>query len=212
MMNLEILRKVFSLIAVMLLVGGCKSVPAPQEKFYRLDPIIGESVSAKKGCGTILVGRLGSRGFAGGRAIVFRNKVDPLQVQRYNYHLWSEPPASMIQDGVAQSLRASGIAEYVITPAERASTEWIVSGVLVRMDHFPESEPPYVELELEIGVVSTANRQTVFFKTYRETEAAVSNSIVDAVKAFNSVFQRILTSIQEDVTVVLDRERALCAL
>ena len=192
------------------LVAGCQSGPAPRETFYRLAPDFEQLVHNEQACGTLLVGRLGTRGFAGGRAIVFRDEAEPLQVQRYNYHLWSESPALMIQDALARSLRATASARYVITPAERANADWIVSGILLRMEHFPDALPAKVVIEAELGIVGTETRQALFLQRYIETESATSNRIDDAVHSFNQALQRMLLRFQADAAKVLIQHRVAC--
>lgn len=192
------------------LIAGCQSDPAPRETFYRLAPGFEQLVHDQQACGTLLVGRIGSRGFSGGRAIVFRDETDPLQVQRYNYHLWSEPPALMLQDAIVRSLRTADLAHYVITPAERANADWIVSGILLRMEHLPDALPAKVVIEAELGIVGADTRQTLFLERYIETESAISTTIDDAVQSFNTALQRMLVRFQTDATKVLSGHRAIC--
>lgn len=199
------------IIAGFIHLSGCTSGPAPREVFYRLDPGTGPAVDSDANCGTILVSRMAARGFAGGRPIVFRGQADPLQVQRYNYHSWSEPPAMMIQDGIAKSLRAAGLVRFVITPTERATANWIVSGTLLRMEHFPETSPSAVEIEMEIGVVSTATRETVFLDRYLERVSAQSNRIDAAVSAFNTALQKILLKFPEDLGAAVGHRFDTCS-
>jgi cholesterol transport system auxiliary component len=196
--------------AMAITIIACQSGPAPREAYYRLEPEIQQFAPDPLACGTILVGRFETRGFAGGRAIVFRDQDNSLEIQRYHYHLWSETPALMIQDAIARSLRAAGLARYVITPVERANADWIVSGRLIRMDHYPNATPGRVEIETEIGMVAANTRGTLFLKRYLETEPAASNGIDDAVRAFNTALERMLTRFQHDAGKVLSHDRSSC--
>ncbi|MGH8557498.1 MAG: ABC-type transport auxiliary lipoprotein family protein [Methylococcales bacterium] len=193
-----------------LTIIACQSGPAPRETYYQLAPEIQQSPLDPQACGTLLVGRLGTRGFAGGRAIVFRDRADSLEIQRYHYNLWSEAPALMIQEAIARSLRATGLIRYVITPVERANADWIVSGNLFRLEHFPNSSPASVVLEVELGIVSANTRETLFLKRYLETESTASNRIGDAVKAFNKALEQILDQFQKDAGKILALHRVSC--
>ncbi|MCI0653236.1 MAG: ABC-type transport auxiliary lipoprotein family protein [Methylococcaceae bacterium] len=193
-----------------LTIIACQSGPAPRETYYQLEPEIQQGPPDPKACGTLLVGRLGTHGFAGGRAIVFRERADSLEIQRYHYNLWSEAPALMIQQAIARSLRATGLLRYVITPVERANADWIVSGSLLRLEHFPNSSPASVVFEVELGIVSAKSRETLFLKRYLETESAANNNIGDAVKAFNNALEQMLAQFQKDAGKILALHRASC--
>ncbi|MCI0734464.1 MAG: PqiC family protein [Methylococcaceae bacterium] len=198
------------LCALCVIFAACQSAPVPRETYYQLAPEIRQETPDPKACGTILVGRLATRGFAGGRGIVFRDREDSLEIQRYSYHRWSEPPASMIQDAIARSMRASGLIRYVITPAERANADWIVSGSLIRLEHYPNSLPARVELEAELGLVAANSHETLLLERYLESEPAASNSIDDAVRAFNKTLERLLVRFQKDARTILILNRLAC--
>ncbi|MCI0653839.1 MAG: PqiC family protein [Methylococcaceae bacterium] len=198
------------LCTLCVIFAACQSAPVPRETYYQLAPEIRQETPDPKACGTILVGRLETRGFAGGRGIVFRDREDSLEIQRYSYHRWSEPPASMIQDAIARSMRASGLIRYVITPAERANADWIVSGSLIRLEHYPNSLPARVELEAELGLVAANSHETLLLERYLESEPAASNSIDDAVRAFNKTLERLLVRFQKDARTILILNRLAC--
>jgi cholesterol transport system auxiliary component len=192
------------------MTSGCQSGPAVRETFYRLSPEFTESVPKFKACGTVMVRRPGTRGFAGGRAIAFRERASSPEIHRYNYHSWSESPALMIQDAMVRALRTAGLARYVITPAERANADWIVSGNLLRMEHFPNAVPARILIEAEIGIAAANTRQTLFWQRYQETEPAPTNGIEDAVLAFKKALERMLGQFQTDAGKVLAQDRSSC--
>lgn len=196
--------------ALCLVLAACQSGPTAREVYYQLAPRIQSNPSGRESCGTVLVGKLATRGFAGGRAIVFRDQANSPEIQRYSYHLWSEPPAGMIQDAIVRSLRATGIPRYVITPVERANADWIVSGTLIRLEHYPNASPARVEIEAELGLVAAKTHETLFLERYLESEPAASNGIEDAVRAFNKALERLLMRFQKDASEILIAGRALC--
>ncbi|MGH8475305.1 MAG: ABC-type transport auxiliary lipoprotein family protein [Methylococcales bacterium] len=191
-------------------ISACQSGPKPRQSYYQLAPEIRQQSPDPKACGTILVSRVESRGFAGGRAIVFRESADSLEVQRYHYHFWSQSPDSMIQEGITLSLRATGLFRYVITPAERAQADWIVSGTLLRLEHFPNAAPANIVLEVELGVVAAKTHETIFLKRYLENGSATNNSVNDAVLALNHALERMLANIQYDMTKKSTDQRTSC--
>jgi len=128
-------NRILTLICATLAFSGCSSGRSPQDRFYRLVPEIHVQANSKVSAGTIMVSHLSSRGFTGGRRIVFRNKSHQFRVQRYAYELWVEPPATMIHDALVKALHAAAVADYVITPVDRANAEWVLSGSLFRAEY-----------------------------------------------------------------------------
>ena len=199
------LLALFPIIAGYAVLSACASGPPPEDVFYTLAPVTTPPASASPLTGTILVNRLATRGFTGGRRIVFRDEKQPLQIQRYHYLYWADAPAVMIQDQLAQGLRDAAIADYVITPAERARADWIGSGNLLRMEHHPDARPPAVAVEVELGIVSAACRDSVFLKRYSVHQAAQNKQIDQAIPAFERALRRLIGQFLKDARGVLDQ-------
>lgn len=196
----------FAIIAACALVAGCASARSPQDSFYTLAPVVTAGKSAKPVAGTILVNRLAARGLTAGRQIVFRDKDHPFQVKRYHFHYWADAPAAMIQDRLVESLRHAGIADYVITPAERAKADWLLSGSLLRFEHHPDARPPAVVVALELGIVRADCRYPVFLQRYSVQEPAANNQIDQAIPAFERALTRLIDQFLQDVGRVLEQQ------
>jgi len=198
--------RLFAIVAASAVVAGCLSGPPPQSVFYTLEPAVTAAKRMKPLAGTILVNRLTARGLTGGRQIVFRDANHPFQVQRYHYRYWADAPAVLIQDRLVESLRQSGIADYVITPAERAKADWLLSGSLLRFEHHPYARPPAVIVELELGIVRSDCRDPVFLKRYAVREPASNNQIEQAIPAFEHALTRLIDQFLQDAGRVLERQ------
>ena len=196
----------FVIVAASAVVAGCVSGPPPQSAYYTLAPAVTATTRAKPLVGTILVNRLSARGLTGGRQIVFRDRAHPFQVQRYHYRYWADAPTVLIQDRLVQSLRQAGIADYVITPAERAKADWIVSGNLLMFEHHPYARPPVVVVELELGIVRSKCREPVFLKRYSVQEPAPNNQIEQAIPAFERALTRLIDQFLQDAGRVLEQQ------
>ncbi len=116
----------------------------------------------------------------------------------------------MMQDAIVRSMRAAGLARYVTASAERANADWIISGNLLRMEHYPNSSPARIEIEAELVIAAANTRQTLFWQRYQETEPAATNGIEDAVLAINKALERMLDRFQTDAGKVLVNNRSYC--
>jgi len=191
-----------------LALSGCDSSgPARSDSYYRLD--LSSTTPAKarhRYPGTVLVSKLDGRGFAGDRAMIFRDAGKQDQVQRYTYHLWAEAPPLSLQDLMASYLREADIAEFVVTPTQRVRADLIISGTLFRIEHHPYDNPPGVVIELELGVVRADRREPLLLKRYRSTQTAADEQISSAIPAFNravaDIFSQFLTDLDHAIATL----------
>lgn len=196
-------RRFLVLIAgtLLTLLQACgSSGPAREDSYYRLDLTSSPKPITHSYPGTLLVSKIDGRGFAGDRAIVFRDVGKLDQVQRYTYHLWAEAPPLSIQDLLARYLREARVARFVVTPTQRVRADLIISGTLFLMEHRPFDAIPEVAIDLELGVVRADRREPLFLKRYQARETTANQQIAGAIPAFeralNGIFQSFLADLE----------------
>ncbi len=192
--------RILGIITAALTLTACLgSGPTREDAFYRLNRLPSPPGMDTPLQGTVLVSAITSRGFTGGRNIVFWDVAKPQTVQRYTYHFWVEPPAVLIQDALAQALRDARLAEHVVTPTQRVRANYIVSGALLRMEHRLEPGNPHVLIEMELSLLKTDNRDLVTLKRYLLKGPAKDNQIGSAVTAFEKTLTRLVAEYLEDI-------------
>ena len=199
-----------ALLLSLALTGCGSSGPARSDSYYRLDLSTTPNGTPAKAHhhypGTVLVSKLDGRGFAGDRAMIFRDASKQDQVQRYTYHLWAEAPPLSLQDLMARYLREADIAEFVVTPTQRVRADLIISGTLYRIEHHPYDNPPGVAIELELGVVRADRREPLLLKRYRSTQTATDEQISSAIPAFDravaDIFSQFLTDLDHAIATL----------
>jgi cholesterol transport system auxiliary component len=189
-------------VLVLLLIHGCGgSGPPLREHFYALQPDIRVPTSQRPAQGTLLVLPLAARGFAGGSQIVFRTAEEPLQVQRYDNLLWEQTPGRALAEAMIGALRAAGTFEYVISIADRARGDYILSGELTQLEHQPTAPQPHVAASFNLTLVVGDDRATRFSRTYAGEEPTRESTPEAMVRAFNRLTGRLLSQ------ALLDLER-----
>ncbi len=193
-----------------ILFAGCS--PAPQYAFYRLSPDLDVNQVKHTIPGTILVTRPQSSGFISDRPIIFRDSESSLQLKRYRYNLWSETPTRMIQDAIVRILRNQHIGDYVITPAQRATADWIITGSLLRLEHLYSEDLSDVIIEMELSISSTTTRQVIFLQCYRDQVSVSSGADLkskldmdEVVRTLNRSLQRLVIQFAEDTASALQQ-------
>lgn len=192
------------LVAALLAACGAPE-PAERDRFYGLDPEISVAPATAPVKATLLVNDLASRGFLGGRQIVYRTEQEPLEVQRYNGYLWEEPPGRAIAGVLVSSVRAAGLFEFVVTPEQRARTDYLLGGDLSRFDHLPTAQPPRVAVDFTLTLMRGDDRRSMLSKRYQGEEPTGGDTPEAMAAAFNRLAGRLLGEVLRDLQALQPR-------
>ncbi len=141
MVPLTFRRYLPPIIAALLLAACGAPEPASRDRFFALEPTAAVTPGRRAEGGTLLVNDLAARGFLGGRQIVYRTAEEPLEVKRYPLLLWEEPPGRALARELTAALREARRFELVITPAQRARSDYLLGGEVTRFEHLPTDHP-----------------------------------------------------------------------
>ncbi|MEA3277631.1 MAG: ABC-type transport auxiliary lipoprotein family protein [Pseudomonadota bacterium] len=183
------------------LITACvSSEPVQQDRFYSLEPRVQAlSTEAPPVRATLLVNDLATRGFLGGREIVYRSAEEPLQVMRYPTLLWEELPGRAVAEDLVGALRTSQLFAFVITPAQRARADYLLGGELSRFDHLPTAQPPRVVAEFTLTLMRGDDRRSMLSKRYQGEEATGQSTPEAMAQAFNRLTGRLLGEVVRDL-------------
>lgn len=190
-----------------LLLCGCASTPAVRDQFYQLTTSQTASELARRAPtplhpGTLLVTNIAARGFLGGLPIVFREDQQPALTQRYDNHLWEQPPARMLKAQLVRTLDSAGLFRHVLADPSGAQIDYRLSGQLTRFEHRPTAQPPTVALELELTLIEAATRRLVFVRRYTQQQPTAASTPAAMVAAFNQLVDRVLDEIIADLRTI----------
>jgi len=181
------------------LLAACSQPPVPQDHFYRLTATPPASTSKTPQLSGILeVSTIMADGVMAGRPIVFSDARNPVEVNEYHYHFWSEPPAPMMRDELVACLRAAGVATTIVTPELRIEPEFILSGRLKRLEQV-RGTPTKAAIVLELGLRAGRQDKLLLLKTYRVENEAENDSVAAAVDAFNRALSAICARFVADI-------------
>jgi cholesterol transport system auxiliary component len=188
------------------LLAGCGGERL-RDLYFALQPEVSVQPSPRPIPGTLRVIPLTAQGFVAGDRIVYRTAQEPLQVYRYAELLWEEPPATAIANNLTAALRAAGVFEHVVTAADPARAQYLVTGELNRFEHRPTDNPPRVLAEMTLTLVRGQGRNVLVARNYAGEEptavGADGRTTPDAiVAAFNRLTGRLIGE------VIADAQRA----
>lgn len=197
------LAAVAVLLATML--AGCASPGAlPEDHFYMLpDPHAATVLHTPLLEGTLAVTRLRAAGVRNERAMLYIEEAHPLQILRYHYHYWSEPPTELIRNHLVAYLRKLGVATQSVTYMPGMEADAVVRGELLRFERELGATGTGVHVEIELSYMPKGRTAPLWSKAYRAQTQARNASIDATVAAFSIALQQIYAEFVRDLQVRL---------
>ena len=172
--------------------GGCTSGPAPKDNFYRFElPEPQNHFDPPLLNGTLLVTRPWADALIGERHLLYRENSGTSQIHRYVYHRWVDSPTMMLQREIARYLRASRMADAVVTPELRTEVDYLLSCRIAKLERVLNGAPR-VLMELELSITRMTDRHAVLLETYREEQQASDKGVAASIVTYNQVLAKIL--------------------
>lgn len=179
---------------------ACAGSPPPEDAFHRLRLSQPAARGAPLLAGTVEVARPDASDLLRGRAIVVAQAAREGRLQRSRYQFWSDPPAVLVQQALADRLRTGGLAARVVTPERRDDPQWVVSGTLHRFERIVGPGGDQAVVRIELALRDVAARRVPVLGVYEARESAADGSVEAAVDAFGralgDVFARFLADVE----------------
>ena len=186
-------------LAVALALAGCAQETVPQDQFYRLRVAVPtQAFGAPPLQGTLEVERLDADGLIASRPIVYSNAKTPNRVDEYHYHFWTESPPVLVQDALVAYLRGAGAAKVVVTPEVRVEPDYELSGRLSRFEQV-RGAGAKVGGRGRVRLRERNDDRLLLLKTYRVETPTDSETVSDAVAAFDTALEQVLAALTRDI-------------
>ena len=206
--NIKVRVSVAFLLAILVTLGGCVGGQPPQDHFYRLElPVPDTTLNPPPLNGTLQVIRPWADALTGERLLLYRKNNEASQVRRHAYHRWVDSPTLILQQEIARYLRASRIAEQVVTPELRVKADYLLSCRILKFERVL-GDSPRVVMELELGLTHMKDRQALMLQTYREEQKANGDGVTASVGAYNLALSNILNRFLADTSSLADAGKA----
>jgi cholesterol transport system auxiliary component len=187
----------FSLV----ILAACAQPELPKDHYYRLQVQVPERTKSDAlFTGVIEIERFVADGLTAGRPIVYSEAGSEHQLLEYHYHFWTEPPIVMLRDQLIDFLRASNVADMVVSPEMRARPDYRLTAKIKRLEKVVGPKPSAIA-ELELGLQNEKNGTIIHLANYRMEVGAQSQSVGDAViamnKALTEIYARFVASLRK---------------
>ena len=181
-----------------LLLSGCLGGQSSPDYFYRLHvPEPETHLDPSPLEGTLQVTRPWADALTSERHLVYRKSENPSQLNHHAYHRWADSPTLLLQQEITQYLRKAKLAKQVVTPEIRTKSDFTLSCRIARLERVLDQSPRVI-LELELGITSMNNRQTLSLRTYREEHPTTDHKVDSSIEAYNQALAKILHRFMSD--------------
>ncbi len=188
--------KTLVLAAAVAALAACAAPAPPKDNFHRLSVAPPQRVFAPPPLpGVLEINRPDVDGVLSERAMAYQEASGV--VARYNYDYWSNPPAQMLQDALAEALDSAHAADHVVTPDLRVPPDWTLRGRLKRFESVPGAKR--VDLRVQLAVVSARDGTLVLSRTYDVSEPVAEPSPAAAAAALGQATSQAVGRLLDDL-------------
>lgn len=182
------------LCSVVLLLNACGSAtPVPEDKFFRLG--MGH-ISQQQTIfpGSVAVQRFKADGLHNGRAIIYTDSKEPLQLKQYHYHHWLDAPSLMIQDHLISYLRKTHAAPLVVEDQPGIHSEYVITGKIIDFEQVTDGKQTRADVKLELQLIKRGENTPILVQEYKQSVPTTDSSLYMLAKGLSTG----LTSIYAD--------------
>lgn len=195
--------KPFAVIAAatgaMLLLAGCGSPSAvPQDHYYRLNVDSSDKMGAPMISGAVEVSRFVADGAVANRPVLYTNANAPNAVSEYNYNFWIEAPPTLLKDALVTYLRASGVADRVVTPEMRFDAKYAVVARIKRLEVRTGDRPQGVA-SFELGLRRNADDELLVLDDYEAVVDAAGDTVPELIVAVDKAVDQVFSEFVNDI-------------
>jgi len=182
---------------VLLVLGACSAnAPVPEDRFYELSPAMPARSSEVYLTGGLSIARIGSDALRGGRAILYRDALRPLELGRFHYEFWAEKPPQMIQLALLDTLRQSGIADRVQADGRRSQFRYELDMKVRRFEALVDAGRTRADVELEAVLSMAGSEGPIWTKIYRQqidARPGDMHALADAMQqGLEQIFEQLI--------------------
>jgi ABC-type uncharacterized transport system auxiliary subunit len=190
----NIMRTVGILATVWALAGCGATRPS---KFYSIDLPVASAPAGKPWPVSLLVGRVTAPHILRDDRIAYR--MSPTQIGMYDYHRWSEPPATMMEALLVRRLRAEGRFRSVLALSSNARGEFVLRGRLHQFEEVAAGAGLTARVALEVELFERSSGTAVWSNLYSADEPVSGKEVPAVVEALNRGTQRALEQVTSGI-------------
>ena len=199
-------KSVFRSLAILSLLSvltacGLGGANVPETHFYRLPTIT--LPAHPQQFSHLVIRPVQASGLYHERAMLYAEQSQPLQLQRYHYHLWAEKPAELVGRALYQGLHSSGIAAQISQGLLQSDQAVYIDTRIEQFERLILDNGVQVQVALQFTLRGPdngpANGTYDLVKTYSAEVSLPGLGMHDSAEAFGEVLQQIMQQLVADL-------------
>lgn len=192
------MRKLAPTLLLIFGLAACASPPLPEDHYYRLEIDAPGAVTPPLAA-SINVQRINMTGIYGERPLLYSSAQAPTELRQYHYHYWADSPARLIQEQLADYLRAAHLASDVTLASSGAASEYQISGTVLRFEQRLDNTGAQAYVVLELTLQRTADSHRLFSKSYRADIPTRDSTPLAAAQGLSQALAQCFAAFSADV-------------
>lgn len=185
---------------IVLLLNACGSAaPVPEDKFFRLDMT---HITQQRNIfdGNVAVQRFKADGLHNGRAMLYTDSKQPLQLKQYHYHHWLDAPSLLIQEHLISYLRKTNAAPLVIEEQPGIQSDYLISGRIIAFEQVNDAKGVRADVKLELQVTKRGARMPILVKEYSQSIQTADTSLHTIASSLSTGLTNIYAKFLDDIS------------
>ena len=168
--------------------------------YYAINPPAASAAAPKPDGPALLIGRIATPEALQDGRIRYRSGSN--EVGAYEYHRWTERPATIVQDLLLRTLRASGKYRQVQEASTAAAGDYVVLGKLYELD---EIDNPGIRtrVSLRLELLDRKTGVVVWNRHYDRDEPVEGKTIHEVVLSLERNLQQVITAAASGIDAFL---------
>lgn len=196
-------RWLLVIVTAMFLAACAVSEPVPEDRFYQLDRLSPDTPYATPVIsGGLQLDYTQADPLRSGRAVLYSDSEQPLQLRRYHYAFWVDQPPRLVHQALIAYLRELNVADRVVSASQRGQATYRLQTQLLQFEQWRRGKTYGVELVLQASLQSHPEGDTLWTRIYKQSQPANGNDMHASAAAMNLALGRILAALGSDLGAV----------
>jgi cholesterol transport system auxiliary component len=197
-----------SIISISLVMAGCLAlascISTKPVHYYTIEPASPPASQAKPDGLILLVGNIAtSEALQDGR---IRYRSGSNESGAYEYHRWTERPASIVRDSLVRALRASARYQRVLESSSVATGDYLVRGKLYEFGEV-DSVSVQTKISFQVDLVDRKTNRNVWDHLTEREEPVTGKTVADVVQSLDRNLQQVVTQTAAEIDSFLAARR-----
>ena len=197
--------KLASVLLAIIGLTACATPPLPEDHYYRLETVASSTPQIRNGAdATVTVLRLNMTGVYNERPLLYSTAAAPTELRQYHYHYWADNPEHLIQEQLADFLRAELIFRRVNLPnnSSAVTDDYQISGSVRRFEQRLDGSGAHALVEIELTLARKTNSSTLLSKIYRADIATRDNTALASAQGLSQALTQCFAQFAADLRTI----------